>query len=136
MQALMTPALVLLLGIGFVLHADDLDVKTYRQTYKDESAGGPLGRALFDGYLMGAFEAFNYANIALEQSRPSRQPLFCPPAKPRLNIDNVKDMLDSEIKKVALKTTEAKLEAFPVVLILLYALEENFPCPKVQRDKD
>lgn len=125
---------VVLLLTGLTTTLSAMDVKTYREIYKE---GSTLSRQVCDTYLRGVGEGFSWANIGLRNSKPPLPPLFCAPEKIALQPENYRDLIDSWIagKFRTPPTSKAELDVLPVEAILLDALQETFPCPNAERSK-
>ena len=81
-------------------------------------------------YLAGAGDGLMAANTL---AVGKKEPIFCPPTKLVLNVDNYKVITDSQLEhmedRFEKSNREAELEAFPLSLVLMYGLQRTFPCP-------
>lgn len=73
-------------------------------------------------YINGVGYGYSWINSILEsQERP---PLYCPPRKIALNVENYLAVIDDEIKKAS----QPLPPDTPIELILYFGLVESFPC--------
>jgi hypothetical protein len=76
-------------------------------------------------YLRGVWEAFSLANVRLEENH--RKPLFCPPPKLEIPLDQVVNILKQHMGEDDHTPSRNALVGFPVEDLLLDALQDVFP---------
>jgi hypothetical protein len=79
----------------------------------------------FRMYILGVGNGYTWANIDLEKKKEN--PLFCPPKKLALTVDNLIHTIDMMIKDTKYGKLISKTDT-PIELILLKGLQETFPC--------
>jgi hypothetical protein len=121
------PDMRTLLAILFLLTMSVIQVKAEAtvKKYKAEIAANGA-ESNWKLYILGLGEGFKWANAMLEVH--TEAPLFCPPSKLVLGMENYVDILDRKIKDRATKSTQAELDDMPLGLLLLQGIREAFPC--------
>ena len=87
-------------------------------------ANTPAKKQVLEMYVGGVGQGFFWANIEAKNS--TKVALFCPPNTMALNSQNYVALLDQQI--AFYKDTNRFKESLPIELVLLRALQDNFPC--------
>ena len=87
-------------------------------------ANTPARKQVLEMYIAGVGQGFFWANI--EAKNATKVALFCPPTTMTLNSQNYVALLDQQI--ALYKDTNRVKDTLPVELVLLRALQDNFPC--------
>jgi hypothetical protein len=115
-------AFLFLLTISFEqVKASDLSVKAYKVMMAGDKNAVDLTRTFVNG--LGSGMEWANATATLKKA-----PLFCQPAHLALTEENYIDILNAQIDKRAKVKTAAELENEQIEMLLLFGLEETFPC--------
>jgi hypothetical protein len=105
------------------------DVRTYRETL----ARGGMDRLVAQAYVTGAGLALAGANVELRDRR--QPPLFCAPNDFVHDWENLNPIIETWIARTSKVLSVERLEKYPVFLVLMQALIQAFPCPKIPADQ-
>ena len=82
----------------------------------------------FDDYLRGLESGVGWSIVANEKSG-SEVSFYCPPETLSITLENVKDIIDSEVEQIFdAGGTQAEVDELPVGAILVFGLRRMFPC--------
>jgi hypothetical protein len=116
------------LGVCFLIavevHASaNMPVKDYRAAMASKDESVVSGIKL---YLLGLGDGLEWASV--DTVIKKGVPLYCPPEKLVLTLDNFIQMINSRIEANSQFLTEKQLNETQIGLLLLEGLEETFPC--------
>jgi len=99
----------------------EITVKEYKAAIAN-AAGGDAVKL----YIKGLGEGIGWANI---RATTAKMPLFCPPGKLALGLENFIDIIDRQIEAQAKgNMPQAQLDGAMIGLVLLVGFQETFPC--------
>lgn len=113
---------VLLMGIAFAAHSEDLPIFKYEQIKNSQA---------FQFYIVGVESGFSFANVDLELAGKPR--LYCPPKDKGITKEQIWQLVDRYVgivrKDPTFLTQSPELQAnYPVSLVLTRALQKEYPC--------
>ena len=84
----------------------------------------PDARKINEMYITGVGQGILWANAAV--TKKTKAPLYCPPESLPLNGQNYMQLIDQYLQ--FLRSKPGFDESAPVELVLMRALQDNFPC--------
>jgi len=82
----------------------------------------------YDDYLIGLESGISWSTI-MNDELGSEVSFYCPPETLSITLENVKDIIDSEVEQIFdAGGTQAEVDELPIGAILVFGLRRMFPC--------